>query len=166
MLMRDDMRRRVYPITQALWFGPFASPEREPALLAGGVTHVLNVGEAPNILAVRRGALRELVWRPIADLERIPDAVAIDCLHALHWMVCEAESCVYVHCLAGWNRSPTILWLYFVACGMDPVAGKSLITSRAWDAIPGHPRLVDAELMRVVASRYRPHPRPDAVESA
>jgi hypothetical protein len=165
--VEDEVRRRVYPITHSLWIGPFASPERQPTLLAGGVTHILNVGEAPCVLSPGAGSLHEVTWRPVVDLERIPDAVALDCLDTLHRMVCEPGSRVYVHCLAGWNRSPTVLWLYLVGCGMDPDAAKALIVSRAWDAIPGHPRLVDAELLRVVcthARRYLPHPRPEALE--
>jgi protein-tyrosine phosphatase len=158
----------VYPITRALWLGPFASPERQPALLAGGVTHILNVGEAPSVL-IPGGWLREVAWLPIADLERIPDALAVACVDALHQMVCEPGSRVYVHCVAGWNRSPTVLWLYFVACGMDPCAAKALIVGQAWDAIPGHAALVDTELVRVVVAhgrKYQPHARPEALEPA
>jgi hypothetical protein len=165
--MQDDVRRRVYPITRALWLGPFASPERLPVLLAGGVTHILNVGEAPSVLAAGAGALREVSWLPVADLDRIPDATAVACLDTLHRMVCEPDSRVYVHCLAGWNRSPTILWLYLVACGLEPTAAKTLIAARARDAVPGHSQLVDHELIRAVSAhgrQYRPHPRPEALE--
>jgi protein-tyrosine phosphatase len=165
---KDNVRRRVYPITRALLLGPFASPERRPALLAAGVTHVLNVGEAPNILTPANGPFQEVAWHPITDLERIPDELALQCLSTLHRMACVPGSRVYVHCLAGWNRSPTVLWLYLVACGLEPSAAKEAVTARAWDAIPGHARLVDAQLVRLVQQhglhKLLPHPRPEALE--
>src|SRR6516164_6163436 len=98
-----DFRRRVFPITCSLWLGPFASPERRPVLVAAGVTHLLNVGEAPSVLSTTDGPFREVAWHPVADLERIPDESASSCLKTLHRMVCEPDARVYVHCVAGWN---------------------------------------------------------------
>ncbi len=62
---------------------------------------------------------------------------------------------VYVHCIACQNRSPTILWLYFVACGMDDNAAKELISQRCPVAVPGHNSLVDEQLV----ARVREHGR-------
>jgi hypothetical protein len=163
-----DVRRRIYPITRSIWLGPFASPERQSTLDASGVTHLLNVGEAPSVLSAGRGSIREVVWFPITDLERIPTSIALECLDILHRMVCEAASRVYVHCLAGWNRSPTVVWLYMVACGIDSEQAKDWITRRAPDAIPGHTQLVGEDLLADVLQHgiryYVPHPYPKALE--
>ena len=43
-----DFRTKVFRITNSIWLGPFASPERKSALTAARITHILNVGEAPN----------------------------------------------------------------------------------------------------------------------
>jgi hypothetical protein len=165
-----DIRRRIYPITRSIWLGPFASPERLSTLHATGITHIFNVGEAPSVLFAGTGSIREVAWFPIADLEPIPNPTAIDCLDVLHKMACDAESRVYVHCLAGWNRSPTILWLYLVACGIEANRAKEWITRQAPDAVPGHTRLVREDLHPVVrqhgSRNYVPHPRPDALEPA
>jgi protein-tyrosine phosphatase len=165
-----DVRSQVFPITRSIWLGPFASPERRPVLAAAGITHILNVGEAPSILTAADSPFREVIWHPIVDLERIPDAIALNCLKTLHRMVCEHDARVYVHCMAGWNRSPTVVWLYLIACGLKPEEARHIIETRAHDAIPGHPQLVDAALIETAQQFGRrlfvPHPQPTAIEAA
>jgi hypothetical protein len=163
-------RTKVFPITNAIWLGPFASPERKAILTAGGVTHLLNVGEAPSVLTVEDGPFRAVEWQPIVDLERLPEQSAIKCLTSLHSMVSEADGLAYVHCIAGQNPSPTIVWLYLVACGLPPTDAKALIERRAPDAIAGHSKLVDAALIAAVqkfgAKHFVPHPRLGAIVAA
>jgi Swiss Army Knife protein, DSP-PTPase phosphatase domain len=160
----------VFRITRSICLGPFASPARQRGLIAAGITHLLNVSEAPSVLAARAGGFREVVSYPIVDLERIPDDTAANCLDTLHRMVCEPDSQVYVHCVAGWNRSPTVVWLYLVACGLPPEEAKTTVEQGAPDAIPGHPKLVDAALVETVrrlgSCSFLPHPRPQAIEPA
>lgn len=163
-----NYRQQVFPITSSLWLGPFASPQRCATLVAGGVTHLLNVGEAPSVLTPADGPFREVVWHPITDLERIPDELAAQCLATLHRMICEPEARVYVHCIAGWNRSPTVVWLYLIACGLSDDEARGLIAQSAHDAVPGHSRLCDATLIASMrangAASFQPHPRPEALE--
>ena len=147
----------VFEITSCLWQGPFASHQRLPALQAAGITHLLNVGESPNVLTIAEGPFVEIAWHPIADLERIPDAEALKCLDELHRMVTLEHSRVYVHCVAGWNRSATVVWLYLVACGMAPDVAKELIGRRNIDAVPAHPRLVDEALVTAVQRHGKRH---------
>ena len=127
----SDPRKRIYRITRCIWLGPYASLERGEALRAAGISHILNVGEAPSVLAAEDGQIREVTWRPVLDLERIPDKIAIDCITHLHRMVCEPRANIYVHCIAGQNRSPTIVWLYLIACGSQPEIAKNMIVRRA-----------------------------------
>lgn len=158
----------MYRITRSLWLGPFASPERAPALAKAGITHLLNVGEAPSALRDDGGQFLEIAWHPIEDLQRIPDGTAESCLSILHRMVCAPGAVVYTHCVAGWNRSPTIIWLYLIACGIPAQLAKQVIEARARDAVPGHSKLVDdalIETVRLIGSRsFWPHPRPEALE--
>ena len=111
-----------------------------------------------------------MVWHPIEDLVRIPTPDAIECVNMLHECVCDADSNVYVHCVAGWNRSPTVLWLYLVACGIDPDIAKNVIAYSSYDAVPAHPKLIDDSLVATVlaygSTNFRPHPRCSALDSA
>jgi protein-tyrosine phosphatase len=162
-----DPRSQVFPITNAIWLGPFASPERKSTLIAGNVTHILNVGEAPSVLQVADGPFRAVKWQSVTDLELLPERTAIRCLTLLHDMVSEVGGRVYVHCIAGQNRSPTIVWLYLVACGVSPIEAKAIVEQRAPDAIAGHSKLVNEHLVvtvqKVGAEQFLPHPRPEAV---
>ena len=99
----------------------------------------------------------------------IPEASAIECLNALHDSICDGDSNVYVHCVAGWNRSPTILWLYLVSCGIASDTAADMITSASFDAVPAHSKLINCALVNRMrdygVSRFQPHPRPDSIES-
>jgi hypothetical protein len=166
--LRRILRAQIYPITQGLCVGPYAGRTRLDDLLDAGVTHVLNLSESESILRPSDG-LREVAWMPVVDLEVIPDDVARACLDRLHRFLCEPDARVYVHCIAGRNRSPTLLWLYLVACGVAPDEAARAIGRRALNAVPGHPRLVSRRLLSVVRAHggaWLPHPRPQALEWA
>lgn len=157
----------MFQITRAIWVGPYASPQRAPKLAEAGITHVFNVGDAPSVLTVEDGPFVEVSWRPIIDLARMPDEIAFTCLRDLHAIVRNPSSRIYVHCMAGWNRSPAVIFLYLVACGVSPASAKEIIESRAHDAVAPHPRLVDRALIesarQLGASEFLPHPRPEAI---
>lgn len=168
--LQSGMRHQVYWITQRIAQGLFATRERANHLRAEGITHVLNVGESPSVITADDYGFRSVRDSPVPDLERIPEDSALACLDTLHEMLRESGSRVYVHCVAGQNRSPTILWLYFVACGMSPAAAKSMISSHTMDAIPGHPQLVDDRLVAAVVAHgakcFLPLPDPDILTPA
>lgn len=81
------------------------------------------------------GEFQEIAWHPIEDLVRIPEHRAEVCLAALHRMICIPDTKVYVHCIAGWNRSPTVVWLYLVACGVPEREAKQFIEARAHETL-------------------------------
>lgn len=154
-------------ITQVLSIGPFVSPERVELLRASGVTHVLNVSDAASEVTAGGGSFREVVDLPLCDFSRLPEQVATATLDTLHRMASQPDAHVYVHCIAGHMRSPTILWLYLIACGIPPDDAHEIIKERSPDARPGHPKLVDHRLILHVQKHgllnYSPHPRPGIV---
>jgi hypothetical protein len=135
----------MYRITQVLSVGRYASLERAEELLAAGVTHILNVSDAPNQLMPSESGFREVVWVPFEDFNRLPKHLVSQALNALHRLASEPESHVYVHCMAGHLRSPTILWLYLIACGISPDEARIWIEQRSPEASPGSRRIVDPE---------------------
>ena len=134
----------MFRITRVLSLGPFATAERAELLLDRGVTHVLNVSDTPGIVG---RAFRESAWVPVKDYCRIPDETAIAFLNTLHRMASEPDSHVYVHCMAGRQRGPTVLWLYLIACGLDQITAREIIETRSPEAIAGFPWLVDERLV-------------------
>lgn len=158
----------MHRITNHIWLGRFASVNLLPNLRQVGITHIVNVSEAGNQLREVDGPFQKLVWVPIDDLSTIPLSEAIRCVDALHECVCVMDSNVYIHCIAGLNRSPTVLWLYLVACGVDPIAAEKMITSVSFDAVPGHSQLVNTGLIESIRlygrDHFQPHPRPFALQ--
>jgi hypothetical protein len=107
------------------------------------------------------------VHLPVEDLTPLPAEQLRECLDSLHAMVVEEESRCLVHCTAGQNRSPTVLWFYLIACGVEPDQAELLIANASFDSIPGHPKLVTPELMPMVVAhgreRFLPHLRREAI---
>ncbi len=161
---RPGVRHRVYWITHRIAQEAFVTDARAEYLLAEGITHVLNVSDAPSVVAATNGGFKGVRDCPVRDLERIPDDVAIHCLDSLHAMLGDHGSKVYIHCTAGQNRSPVVLRLYLVACGLSRDDAAKLITDRSPDAVPTHSRLLDDQLVSVVRRHGQDNllPLPDA----
>jgi len=162
----QGLEQGIYWITGRVAIGRFVTPERCRHLSEQGVTHILNVADTPSLPATGQAGFRQVVDVPIVDLRRIPDATALACLDAIHAALAVSDSKLYVHCTAGQNRSPTIFWLYLVACGVDSDAAKRMITLRCPDAIPGHGHLLDDSLIEVVRSHGKVRGMPQGAESA
>jgi|SRR5579883_158623 len=156
----------MFQITQCLSVGPFASPERAARLLSAGITHVLNVSDAPSAISPAVG-FAEVVDVPMHDSQRLPAFTMVWALDTLHRMVSVPDAHVYVHCMAGQLRSPTILWLYLIALGIPPEDARDWIEERSPDAVAGHPRMVDHEHILFAQkhglANFFPHPRPEII---
>jgi protein-tyrosine phosphatase len=156
----------MFRITQCLSLGPFASQQRAEQLLAAGVTHVLNVSDIPNHVSSLDG-FAEVAWVPMSDSRRLPAATAVEALNSLHQLASVPGSHVYVHCVAGQIRSPSILWLYLIACGVPLQDARDWIELRSPDAVAGHYRMVDHEHVLLAQKHglmhFFPHPRPDLI---
>ena len=157
----------MYRITQVLSVGRFATLERAEQLLAASVTHILNVSDAPNVVSASSG-FREVEWIPLEDQARLPAMRLVHLLDTLHTMASESDSHVYVHCIAGHLRSPTVLWLYLIACGVSPADARAWIEERSPDASPGSARMIDETHVRFAQqhglAKYRPHPRGEVLK--
>jgi hypothetical protein len=128
------------------------------------------VGEGGSIISAAEFGFTEVRDCPVVDLVRIPDSTAIAALDVLHGMLSVPDSRVFIHCVAGQNRSPTVLWLYFIACGMSLGDARELISDRSPDSVPGHGKLIDDQLVASVmthgAKHYLPLPEPSILEPA
>jgi hypothetical protein len=159
----------MYWITRAIAQGGYPDEEDCKALRAGGVTHLFNV-DLPYLdpAALLRMGFAATIWKSVTDGQRLPDKVALDCLDTLNSILSTPGTKVYIHCHAGMNRSPTILWLYLIACGMGLEAAGELIAAASPYAVPGHPAMCDMDLVRLVQehgrTHYLPLPRPEILQ--
>ena len=163
--LESGMKHRVYWIAKRVTQGQFATPDRAAVLRDQGVTHVLNVGEGGSIIDAADFGFSGIVDVPMIDLQLIPTDIALRAVDALHEMLAEPNSIAFIHCIAVQNRSPTILWLYFVACGVPSDVARDLVANRSPDAVPGHGRLVDATLVHNVRSHGKSNYIPIADQS-
>ena len=138
-------RSAHYPVTAQLSVGPFVSPERAPGLVAVGITDLLNVSDSRSWPEVAAAGFRSIYWIPIADCVPIEGELIIEALTKLDHLFSQPKARVLVHCLAGQNRSPTIIWLYLRSLGVNSDVAKSMIESASPDAVGGHPLLLNAE---------------------
>jgi protein-tyrosine phosphatase len=107
---------------------------------------VLNVSEAPSVIRVEDYDFAAIADYPLMDFTLIPVDAAIACVDALHRMLTPPASKAYVHCIAGQNRSATVIWLYLIARGLTRAAATELVEQAARDAVPGHRSLVNERL--------------------
>lgn len=140
----------MYRITPCLSVGPYPHGDRVAALVAANVTHVLNVSNSHSDTATLNANFREVCDVPMLVDGRLPEADVLHALDQLVRMTAESPAHVYVHCVYGQQRSPTVLWLFLVACGVDPEAARLMIETRAPAATAGHPRLVGPEIVTAV----------------
>ena len=151
----------MYRITQVLSVGPFASPERADCC-SRPVPHPERI-RWPSQVESSEGGFREVAWEPLEDHSKLSPHTLVGILDTLHRMTSELDSHVYVHCVAGHLRSPTVLWLYLIACGVSPDDAREWIELRSPDAAPGHARMVTHEHVRLAQqhglANFQPHPR-------
>jgi hypothetical protein len=161
----------MFRITECLSVGPFASPARGEQLLAAGVTHILNVSDKPSEIFKSEGAFAgkfaEIAWVPMSDRRLLRSSTAEWALDTLHKLVSTPDAHVYVHCIAGMIRSPTILWLYLIALGVSPDDARDWIEERSRWAEPGSSRMVDYTHVLLAQkhglAHFFPHPRPNII---
>ncbi len=142
----------LYWVTPTLGVGPFPSPARVESLRTAEVTDILNVSDARSLSETLAAGFRSVVFIPIADCVPIEPETVTEVLTALDAMFLSPGPRVLVHCLAGQNRSPTVIWLYLCSLDVDATVAKQTIETASPDAVGGHPMLLDAETIGAMAA--------------
>lgn len=163
--LEQRLAARIYPLTHGIAQGPYPEAGHEPVMQSFGITHVLNVSDQPGDIQPGACGIADVRWVSIQDRTPIPQESVERCLQFMHAALSNPEQRVYVHCLAGWNRSATVAWLYLIACGIDGEEAKEAISGRSLDAVAGHPKLVTSSLVSWAVAFGRehllPHPVPE-----
>jgi hypothetical protein len=110
------------------------------------------VSDSRSLPETLSAGFREVVFIPIADCVPIdPDTLA-ETLATLDRLFLAPQPRVLVHCLAGQNRSPTIIWLFLRSLGVNSTVAKELIEAASMDAVGGHPLLWDNHTIAAMVS--------------
>lgn len=142
----DTTQLGIFWVTRRIAIGRFATPQRRKNLLDCGVTDILNVSDTPS-LPDEESRFQSIVDCPIVDLAPIPLELALQTIESISRILRHPDSKLFIHCIAGQNRSPSILFLYLLASGFPPNIAEHLITSRSPDSIPHHKLLISPTLM-------------------
>ncbi|MCC9606594.1 dual specificity protein phosphatase family protein [Blastopirellula sp. JC732] len=156
--LQTAMRTGIYWVSPRLAVGRFVDPLRREELLSQQVTHILNVSDAASLPETTLAPFAQVSDVPIADLTPIPVESALQCMEVIRRAFGDDDSKVFVHCIAGQNRSPTILWLFLIACGLKEEEAKERINRTSPDAAPGHRSLISEFLLSRVRAYGHEHP--------
>lgn len=144
--------RNVFRITAAIYQGAYPEQDAAAYLKQLGVSAILNVSGGSADSAEGFTCLSV----PFPDGQPIPDDAIERCLLFLDRCRASGHK-VFVHCVAGQNRSPTIVWLYFIFGGMTPEQASTAFAGKTLDGVPGHPTLVGSAQLRLVEQLRRHH---------
>lgn len=165
--MDEFAKHEIFWVSRCIALGGYPLDDDMPILQKGGITHLFNL-DLPYSNAAEIAQLGfEIVSFPITDGRKMPDEKALACLDRFHGILIREGTRVFIHCQAGINRSPTVLWLYLVACGLGLDEAGERIARASPHAVPGDPALCDRRLLDLVLAHGRahfvPHPRPEVL---
>ena len=143
----DLARNGIFRISSLIYQGPAPNEETISALSRLQVRDLLDVagvsGTPPPGMTIHK--------RPFEDGKPIPDSVIPAILETTARLL-SAQRPLFVHCSAGLNRSPTVVWLVAVACGLCPEEAAESIASKMLDGVPAHPRLLGQNTLQIARS--------------
>jgi protein-tyrosine phosphatase len=107
-------------ITSQIYQGGWIVPQDIPELVQLGITHILNL-DLPyeDSLAFREAhlTLRNLY---IPDYCLMKPQLVREVIEVIEEFVSSPSHKIYIHCIVGVSRSPTISWLYLIHTGFSP----------------------------------------------
>jgi hypothetical protein len=153
----ESMSNRVFWISSNIAQGSFVDDSKARYLKEKGVTHILNTSNVPNQVEASGYGFAEITWVEMRDHVLIPEDRAIAAISTLYRMLIVEGGTVFVHCVAGQNRSATVLWLFLIACKIDDSEAKRMIEEANIDAVPAYPRLLSPDLIAKVKQYGQEH---------
>jgi protein-tyrosine phosphatase len=107
-------------ITTRIYQGGWLRPHHIPELVRLGITHVLNLdlpSTDPLPLAEANITLHTI---PVRDYCLMTPQLVREIMEAIDRVLSSPAHKIYIHCVVGVSRSPTIAWLYLIHKGHSP----------------------------------------------
>ncbi len=107
-------------ITLQIYQGGWPLPQDVPLLVNLGITHVLNLDhpyEDPGPFVEANFTLYNLFIRDACLM--LPQLVR-EAIDVIEQSLSSPHHKIYIHCIEGVSRSPTITWLYLIHKGLSP----------------------------------------------
>ncbi|MDI7259542.1 MAG: dual specificity protein phosphatase [Thermodesulfobacteriota bacterium] len=115
-------------ITSRIYQGGWLLPRDIPELVRLGVTHILNLDlpyEDPMPFIEANITLQNVYIR---DFCLMTPQLVRDAIEVIDKSLSSPGHKIYIHCIEGVNRSPTITWLYLIRTGLSPEEATVKVT--------------------------------------
>ncbi len=107
-------------ITSQIYQGGWLRPEHIPEIVQLGITHLLNLDYPYEDLLPFREAPLTLHNIYIRDACLMTPQLVRDAIAVIDTALSSPGQKIYIHCIEGVSRSPTITWLYLIHTGFSP----------------------------------------------
>jgi len=107
-------------ITSQIYQGGWIVPEDIPELVQLGITHILNLDLPYEDSLAFRAAHFTLRNYFIPDYCLMKPQLVREVINVIEEFLSSPSHKIYIHCIVGVSRSPTITWLYLIHTGLSP----------------------------------------------
>ena len=136
MIDWDLSRFGIYKIHEFIFLGQYPREESLLKLLDLGVKNILNVSGG------NYNDKRFTVFNvPVEDLKEMPRDTALLVSRTIKDSVTN-EKKIFVHCMAGQNRSPGSIYLGLLALGYKGTVAEKMIEDNSLDAVAKHHKII------------------------
>jgi protein-tyrosine phosphatase len=132
-------------ITPQIYQGGWLRPQHIPELVQLGITHVLNLDLPSTDPLPLAEADITLLNIPVRDYCLMTPQLVREVMDLIDQSLSSPHHKIYIHCVVGVSRSPTIAWLYLIHKGLSP--------EDATAKIKPNPALYDAGIVRQLMTR-------------
>jgi protein-tyrosine phosphatase len=127
-------------ITSQIYQGGWLRPQHIPELVQLGITHVLNL-DLPSTDPLPLDEVKITLHNvPVRDYCLMTPQLVREIIEVIDTSLSSPGHKIYIHCVVGVSRSPTIAWLYLIHKGFTP--------EEATAKIKPNPALYDAGIVQ------------------
>jgi protein-tyrosine phosphatase len=107
-------------ITSQIYQGGWLRPQHIPELVQLGITHVLNL-DLPSTDPLPLDEVNITLHNvPVRDYCLMTPQLVRKIIEVIDTSLSSPGHKIYIHCVVGVSRSPTITWLYLIHTGLSP----------------------------------------------